>query len=288
MVYNACPGQARISMLRLVAYITCVDSVTVGDLVSFLRVAYLSTHAAIKHNPSERIADARTHREFCERTERDTECYRHAAWAIVMNADSDPSCVVPEAGTSSPIALLRLLAALAARGALAEIPRWAALPGDAAPGTQLGQVQQIASDAVVRRLLPLVLKRADHLRTQGRDLAVRDLRKARERFIPGAELNHCLLALDAACGGQWTKIIAPATKELVLCLGNAAEMSIRLKQYDAALVSAVAADAAAKKAAAGEIEAATLEKNKRRIETASKGFGVEVSVHNLSLWGRYG
>lgn len=109
---------------------------------------------------------------------------------------------------------------------------------------------------------------------------------ARERFNPGAELNYCLLALDAACGGQWTENIAGARKELVLCLGNAAEMSIRLRQHEAALVLAVAADAAAKEAAAGEIEAATLEKNKRRIETAAKG--VEVSLCLTSLWCRCG
>lgn len=60
-------------------------------------------------------------------------------------------------------------------------------------------------------------------------------------------------------------------KELVLSLGNAAEMSRRVGDPASALVYATAADALGRRAGREEgIEMATIDKNQRRLDAARK------------------
>lgn len=69
--------------------------------------------------------------------------------------------------------------------------------------------------------------------------------------------------------GRWLSKIQGATKELVLSLGNAAEMSNRVKEYETAYRFALAAYQIGQSAPASEdIAQSVLDKNQRRADLA--------------------
>ena len=263
-------------MLHLISCVTYLDSVTDGELVSFLRASYMATQSSLKLS-LQRVSP-RTHRETCEHGERNTEIYRKAIWAGHMNrTDIDPTCAVPEMPFSGSVALLRILTVLAQRGTLDQIPSWTSLPADVAPFTDLRQVQQITSPAVIKKLLPLVLKLVVLWRERTRLLVARDKYMARVRYLQIAQLAEGIYSFRAAAKGYEAENLQAVTKELVLSLGNAAEMSLRVNDPKAAVGIALVADTIGKDAKESDgIEAEILQKNQRRLESAKKALKVKL------------
>lgn len=237
-------------MLRLISAITHLDNISDSELISFLRVAYLASQGSLKKSLENFVP--RSHRETCEHSERTTDAYRKAIWANVTDYPSDPTCIVPEQAISGPVALLRLLTILAKRSVLYEIPKWTSLPAGTVPGTELKQVQQITSPEVIQKLLPLVVRRVTIARDKVRGWVASpkpgDGHMARAYYLPPAELAASLFAFNEATKGRWAVQMRGAKKVLVLCLGNAAEMSRRVGDPLSALGYAVAADAVGREA----------------------------------------
>lgn len=160
-------GHSRGSMLRLISAVTYLDDISDGELLSFLRVAYLASQSSLKKTWENFVP--RNLRETCEHSERTTDAYRKVIWSNANDHPSDPACIVPEQAITGPIALLRLLTVLARRGILEEVPKWTTLPAGTAPGTDLRQVQQITSPEVIQKLLPLVVRRTTISREKVRE-----------------------------------------------------------------------------------------------------------------------
>ncbi|EKM57732.1 uncharacterized protein PHACADRAFT_182186 [Phanerochaete carnosa HHB-10118-sp] len=204
MIYDS-RGQSRNSMLRLISAITHLDNISDGELISFLRVAYLASQGSLKKSLENFVP--RSHREICEQSERTTDAYRKAVWANVADYPSEPTCIVPEQAISGPVALLRLLTILAERGVLDEIPKWTSVPVGTVPGTELKQVQQITSLEVIQKLLPLVVRRVTIARDKVREWVVSpkpgDGHMARAHSLPPAELAVSLFTFNEATKGRW-------------------------------------------------------------------------------------
>lgn len=169
-----------------------------------------------------------------------------------------------------PTALLRLLIVMAKRGMLEQAAGWTSLPEGTAPSASLTQVKQILSLVVLDKILPLALKRVTARRELGSTrLSQSDWWHARSAYRPAAELAVCLLEFDKATGGRWASKIRGATRELVLCLGNAAEMSNRVKEYEPAYSYAPAAVEIGESAPPDEdVTRDLVEKNQRRATLA--------------------
>ena len=72
-------------------------------------------------------------------------------------------------------------------------------------------------------------------RKQGSQRIRRDKKMDRFAYGTAAELAVALVALDAATSGKYFINVVAMRRELVLCLGNAAEMTLELHQYPRAL-----------------------------------------------------
>jgi len=158
------------------------------------------------------------------------------------------------------------------RGTLEKAQTWDALPAGCEPSTSLAQVKQITSPAVVKKLLSLSVKRVAARRELGLSRTVAgDPYHTRSAYVPAAELASILLQFDEATNSTYSENIRGARKELVLCLNLAAEESLKLQEYEAALGFSLGVVEA--------IEGATptdgtpsdmLSKNKRRIADAKR------------------
>lgn len=243
---------------------------TTGDALSLLRPTYLATKtcAPLAADATLPNSDA----EFYELTERTVLTFRVPVNAAAGNIEMDAPSQVAPAAVLAPTALLRLLTLLAAHGALAQTAAWTALPPGAAPGTALAQVQQITSAAVVPKLLALIGKRAAAQRNRaGASVSEGDYYFARFKYRVGALLAHALVEFDRACDGLWRASVRGAKKELVLGLGDVAEMSLKVHDYKAALAYALAAQEVARGAAGVEdITAEMKTRNMRRIQAAKR------------------
>ena len=132
----------------------------------------------------------------------------------------------------------------------------------------------------MQKLLPIVLKRLAARRDKAREqIEKRDLYTARARYRQSAELAAAVVTFDRATQGQYRAKTTGVWKELVVCLGNAAEMSNRLQDHKLGLGFAISArDAGRNAPASEEITVETVAKNERRIETARTNVGVMVMM----------
>ena len=166
-----------------------------------------------------------------------------------------------------PIALIRLLTVLAQRGTLPI----AALPPGTSPSTSLGHAVQITSAPIVRRCVALARKRVTARRETGntRRTAAREADFACAAYTSAAELAAALCALDAATGGAYGGEMRGVRGELVLCLGEAAQMALEMGKWRKALNLAGCAVAAGEGASLGEaLDAGLRSKNLQRVEAA--------------------
>lgn len=190
----------------------------------------------------------------------------------------DYSSVLYREEFSGPIAFLRLLLLLSERGLLSKIPSWATIPscnGDAIePGMKkpsLSQLKQITSPPVIRKFVSMSLKRVKELRdVHGRrEVQEGKFGDARWSYTCGSELSAVIVAFlesPEAAAELKSRFLDGAKEELVLCLGNAAEMSIRGRKHLEGLKFASAAVAIG--ATCTGVAEAVVTKNKNRYEAA--------------------
>jgi len=212
--------------------------------------------------------------------ERSQEVFRQPIW-VTMGGDTDGrgySSVLYREEFAGPIAFLRLLLLLSDRGLLSKIPSWSAIPhynGDAMePGMKkqsLSQLKQITSPTVIKKFVSMALKKVKELReVHGRgQVETGKICDARWSYACGSELSAAIVALlesPEASVKLKTRFLGDARNELVLCLGNAAEMSIRGEQHTEGLKFASAAVALGERCPGITETIAT--KNKNRYATA--------------------
>jgi len=135
----------------------------------------------------------------------------------------------------------------------------------------LSQLKQIISPAVIRKFISMSLKRAREIRDVHGRKQVQEgkLSDARWSYTCGSELSAAIVAFlesPEVATELKARSLDEAKKELVLCLGNAAEMSIRGEKYLEALKFASAAVAVG--ATCTGITEAITTKNRNRYETA--------------------
>ncbi|CAL1698870.1 unnamed protein product [Somion occarium] len=263
-------GHVRLGILRLIASSTYVDTVKDTDLLSFLRVAYLGSQKFKSPAEIERSGQPSDRHVWVERNE---EISRVPFWAAEIGATVDFVAFIARESVTGPIAFVRLFTKLIERGLLEQSQSWTTLPEGILPSTTLKQVKQILSPEIVKKVLSLAMKRITAYREVGRDFVQmeKNNRIAYLVYLHGAELGWDLLELNRTSGGKYTTDIRGARKELVLCLGNAAEMCIRLSKFRRALVSATAVNQVIQDASQDEgITTDLAEKNKRRLAEAKR------------------
>ena len=211
--------------------------------------------------------------------ERSQEVARKPHWAAFGQPD-DPaySSILYREEFAGPIAFLRLLLLLSERGLLSKVPSWLAIPSytgeDIGPGVKkpsLSQLKQVTSLGVIRKFISMSLKRVKELReVHGRrEVQQGKLGDARWSYACASELSAAIIAFlesPEAATELSTNSLDDTKKELVLCLGNAAEMSIRGKQYLEGLKFASAAVAVG--VACTGVDETIVTKNKNRYATA--------------------
>lgn len=253
---------------------THAEGIENGDLLTLLRIAYVASQAAI--SPTRDRPPTIMPSDMLACMERVTDLFRFpVSMAYISDPrgfDRDATSHMPAQGVGAPTALLRLLSVLEERGIIEDAQSWSTLPAGCVPGTDLRQVKQILSPPVIKKLIPLVIKRMSASRELARmDVATQQW-KVRARYVEAAQLGAALLAFDRTTEERWGKTTRGLKKELVLCLGNASEMSIRRHDFDAALGFAAWADTIAQTSDPAEgITEDTIAKNQRRIQTAQQG-----------------
>jgi len=174
-----------------------------------------------------------------------------------------------------PITLILLYARLAQCGMMKEARTWTSLPAGTHPSTNLAQVKQILSQDVVEKALSLSTARLEPRRAEGKRTLDRhqDMYWVRGIYVSVAELAQALITFTSlkvdGHASLYKKHVVGAYKELTLSLGNAAEMSLRLKEWNVGLAFALSAEMMAKNAPTGDgLEPGVLEKNQRRVANA--------------------
>lgn len=142
-----------------------------------------------------------------------------------------------------PTAHARVLTLLANRGMLANISRRTQSLKGVSPRMTLPILRQLTSDAALRKFATLGRERL----TERKDDGLRRFKEAKApdyacvAYLTAAELAAALVAFDEATQGVYVSQLAGVRRDLVLCLGNAAQMALNLKIYDRALCYAAAA-----------------------------------------------
>ncbi|GJE85396.1 hypothetical protein PsYK624_014750 [Phanerochaete sordida] len=264
-------GQMRVDLLSIIVTLTFADIRDV-DLISLLRLTYEATKRA---SPISRDAEPTTLLD-------EEAIYGTLEWRIrvhripisiapseIPGTTCDATQQSPPPAVCAPLALLRILTLLAERGVLAQAQTWRALPAGIAPGVHLVHVHQILSDATIEATLNVLARRVAAQRESGKMDVSTAPWAARAHYRQAAQLAGALLAFDAAERGRWAHMLVGVRRELVLCLGNAAEMSNRVHDYGPAAVFANAALDVAEEAPQNEgIAPENVEKNARRLEVA--------------------
>lgn len=256
-------------------------------LFTFLRVAYTCSQKVPQ------LGDAPVDGEDLNTLnlsiERNQEVARKPHWVVNGNPDGTGySSILYREEFAGPISFLRLLLLLSERGLLSKLPSWSAIPrynGDAVePGTKkpsLSQLKQITSPAVIQKFISMSFKRVKELReVHGRGEVERGKHgDARWSYACGSELSAAIVAFlesPEASAKLKTKFLDDVKKELILCLGNAAEMSIRGKQHTEGLKFASAAVALS--GTCPGITETIVTKNKNRYTTALNAITDCVSI----------
>lgn len=265
-------GVSRISVLRLIANIMLYADecqLKTPDICSLLRVCYTAS-SAIKSLDQIDTLDENGLYVWVERA---SEIFRSPMYTVFTQDTVDVPCIIADESVLGPLSLIRTLLVLARRGLLDEISGWTAAPSGTSSSTSLGQIKQITSPEIIRRVVALAFKRVGARREKGKErLDEKDQDYARVAYTSAAELANTLVALNNATSRTWALQMRGVHKELVLCLGNAAEMALRLKQYKRALGYALCAVSAGVNAPQGEgLDQSTVAKNVRRLEAAKAG-----------------
>ena len=221
--------------------------------------------------------------------ERRQEVARKPHWVANGSPDGTGySSILYREEFAGPISFLRLLLLLSERGLLSKVPSWSVIPhynGNAMePGMKkpsLSQLKQITSPAVIQKFVSMSLKKVKELReVHGRGEAQSgEHGDARWSYACGSELSAAVAAFlesPEASAELKTEFLDDVKTELILCLGNAAEMSIRGKQHTEGLKFASAAVALS--GTCPGITETIVTKNKNRYATALNAITDCVSI----------
>jgi len=202
--------------------------------------------------------------------ERERGIFRRPNYMLSLNIQADAPLQIADESAIGPTALARLLVVLAQRKALDTIQGLKKAPNGLSSSTSLNHVQQITNPDVIRRFLKIALQRVKAYIDVGRDRArTSDSARAKAVFKSAAELAAALVAFDNHTQGQYSGDVRGARKELVVALGNAAEMAIRDQLWQQALYFGSGAASVAENIPASEqLDGSVIVKNKRRIERA--------------------
>lgn len=259
-------------MLRLIATLShFVDQCNISDadLLSFLPIG-LAASQNIKSMQQSTRAEADTYTWI----ERSMEIFRSPIHTVFTLEKVYPPQQIADESIIGPTAYLRLLTVLASRGTLKAIQKWKRLPKESSFFTTLTEVKAASNRDAIQRTLVLALNRL----TARRETGHKRIREEDEMdfagfaYSSGAELAAALVAFDVASKGEWEAQIRGARKELVLCIGNAAEMALGLQRYRQALNYALGAVSAAKELPPHDVVEDTVKaKNGRRVDRARNG-----------------
>ncbi|TEB13965.1 hypothetical protein FA13DRAFT_1748169 [Coprinellus micaceus] len=129
----------------------------------------------------------------------------------------------------------------------------------------LTKLKRLLSDAELRKTVGLSVLRLSERREIGNEAFRRDkqLHDARVEYWSAAQLGAALVEFDQVSNGKYTNLISGSKKELALCLGNAAEMSLGQEYFDRAFAEGGSGK--------DEVSQSVREKNERRINRAKEG-----------------
>jgi hypothetical protein len=224
-------------------------------------------------------------------------CGRTDRTIILSPKEEEQVLEIHDEVLTGPIAHVRLLISLAKRGCFEKVAQhegeWEGL---SVPGGIGALKTKILSEKDIHRCLGLALKRLGQRREDGnRQFRVaHHLEEARFQYWGAAQLAAALIELDEVTNGRYTvgatSLKGRARKELILSLGNAAEMALGLEYWDRALVFASGAVKVAQdngmvdssgrvvKPEEDVIGDAVHEKNKRRVDRAKMGIQAKRST----------
>ncbi|EIW83528.1 hypothetical protein CONPUDRAFT_52764, partial [Coniophora puteana RWD-64-598 SS2] len=252
-------GGCRTIILRLIATITHAAQscgITNIQLESLLHVAYRSFHIDYEDEDLESV---------------DYE-YGLVQHPTTSQSPTDPKGIphaIPNRSILGPIALIQILVVFAQRKALMGIQTIRKAPPGLSSSTSLDHIQQITHPDIIRRAIKISQKRILSTMQRGREYVIDDNSLTCAYFASAAELAVALIALDAHTEGEYTADVRGARKQLVIALGNAAQMALNLGQYQRALRFASGAVSVAENIPADEdLDPAITEKNKRRVNQA--------------------
>ena len=126
-----------------------------ADICSLLRVCYTAS-GAIK---SLEQVDTMDENNLYIWIERSSEIFRSPMYTVFTQDTVDVPLIISDESLLGPLSLIRTLLVLARRGLLDEIPGWTNVPDNTSPSTSLGQIKQITSPDIIRKIVTLALKR---------------------------------------------------------------------------------------------------------------------------------
>lgn len=264
-------GSTRICTERIIATLTRTfsnsGSIPDGDLISLLHIG----HKASQHiKPFEQSLSSSDSYLYLERA---VEVFRSPVHTVFTQEKVDPPEQIADESVLGPTALLGLLSLLASRGILENIPKLQTLPAGVMAGTNLTEVKDIVSYEGIRRVLLLAVRRVTTRRETGhKRFRDGELDYAGFAYSTAAELAAAVIAFNIASKGKYKDFSRGAAKELILCMGNAAEMALGLEQYAKAFLLGVGAVESEKHLTAQDtVDESVKAKNRRRIDRARLG-----------------
>ncbi|EIW75378.1 hypothetical protein CONPUDRAFT_132279 [Coniophora puteana RWD-64-598 SS2] len=265
-------GTSRISILRVITTLTYAAEscgVTNVQVESLLHVAYVASRTV------KPVGECVAGRDMLDSLENRHEIFRPPT-IYFADVAKEPAVVGPES-ILGPTALVRLLVILAQRKALDGIQKLHKAPIGLSPSTSLDHIRQITHPEIIHRVITMAQARLRARLDKGRQRVAisktdADYHYSCAAFTSAAELATALVSLDVHTDGAYREDIRGARKQLVISLGNAAQMTLNIRRYQRALHYALGAVSAAENIPEDEeLDPEITEKNKRRIDQAHSG-----------------
>ncbi|TEB13593.1 hypothetical protein FA13DRAFT_1805737 [Coprinellus micaceus] len=269
----------RIAILRLITtilYASDKDPETVSDVDILNLLPITQGGCQVIRTEKEREMGFASFEESLEATARTTSAFHKPAVLdpALANGTEEQVEQINDERITGPICHIRLYVTFARRGLFDKVLQWETSPEGLNVEGGLGRLKELASEAEVKHSLSIAIERVAERRETGNDIFRRKKRldDARFEYWSAAELAAALVEFDDVSNGKYAELLAGMRKELVLNLGNAAEMSLGQGYFDRALVFTSAAVRLAERCAGkDDVGQSVIEKNKRRVTRAEDG-----------------
>lgn len=263
-------------MITTILYASDKDSETVSDADILNLLPITQDGCQVIRTENEREMGLASFEESLEATARTTSAFHKPAVLdpALANGTEEQVEQINDERITGPICHIRLYVALAKRGLFDKVLQWETFPEGLNVEGGLGRLKELASEAEVKRSLSIAIERVAERRETGNDIFrnKKKLDDARFEYWSAAELAAALVEFDDVSNGKYAELLAGMRKELVLNLGNAAEMSLGQGYFDRALVFASAAVRSAERCAGkDDVGQSVIEKNERRVRRAEDG-----------------